>query len=76
MKPSADEASQLTLSVQNKMKAMQQTQRTVGHVVEGPTTKKLVEEVRQATTQGTIYQQVLKIDFSDLQENIEVPPAK
>jgi len=48
----------------------------MGLVVEGPTTEKLVEEVRQATTQGTINLQVLKIESSEIQAKIEVQLAE
>ena len=44
MQPWVDEANQLTLSVQSKLKGMQQTERTMGLVVESPATKKLVKE--------------------------------
>jgi len=46
------EDNQLTLSVQGKLKGIQQTERMMGLAVEDPTTKKLVEEVCQAATQG------------------------
>ena len=55
-----DEAIQLTLSMQSKLKVMQQTQRTMGLAIEGPTTEKFVEEVKQVATQGTIDLQVFE----------------
>lgn len=43
----------------------------MGLVVEGPTTEKLVEEVQQAATQGTMGLQVLKPKFSELREKFD-----
>jgi len=45
---------------------MQQTQRTMGLIVEGPTTENLVEEVQQEATQGTTDLQVLNLEFHEL----------
>lgn len=71
--PWIDEASELTLLVQSKLKGMQQTQRTMGFVVEGPTTEKLVEEVQKAATQAKIDLHVLNLELHELQANIEAP---
>ena len=51
-------------------------QRTMGLVVEGPTIDKLVEEVQQATMQGTIDLQPLKIEFNSLQAKIKETPVE
>lgn len=68
--PWMEEASQLTLSIHNNLKGIQQTQRTMGLVVEGSTTDKLVKEVQQAAMQGTIDLQVLKVEFCELRDKI------
>ena len=68
--PWKEESRQLTLPVQNKLKGIQQTQRKMGLMVEGPTTKTLIEEVQHATMQGTSDLQVLKMEFCELQDKI------
>lgn len=64
--PWREVASQITLLMQSKLKSMQQTQRTMGLIVEGPTTENLVEEVQQEATQGTTDLQVLNLEFHEL----------
>ncbi|MCY6488057.1 hypothetical protein, partial [Actinobacillus pleuropneumoniae] len=64
--PWTEEASQLTLSLQDKLKTIQQTKRQMGLAVEGPNTNKLVEEVQQDVVQGTTDFPVLKMEFHEL----------
>ena len=41
--------------------------------IEGPATKKLVEEVRQAATQSVVEVAVIQMEVGDLRSNIAAP---
>ncbi len=49
---------------------MQQTRRLA---IEGPTTKKLVEEVQQAATQSVTKVAVIQVELGDIHSKIVVP---
>ena len=73
IQPCTKEVSQITLAIQEKLKTFQKTQRTTHLAMEGPTTKKLVEEVQQAAVESTSDLGVLNMEFSELCNKVEKP---
>jgi len=52
LEPWLEESYQIMTTIQDKLKSLQQMHHTMRLVAEGPTTEKLVEEVKQASTQS------------------------
>lgn len=68
-----EEAYQVTTTIQDQIKGLQQTQQTMRLVVKGPATEKLVEEVKQAATHGATEVAVIKVELGDLRNKIATP---
>ena len=72
LQPCLDEAYQIMIFIQDKLKGLQQMHWTMRLVVEGPTTEKLVEEVRQAAAESSVEVAVIQVELADLCSKIAV----
>lgn len=71
--PWLEEAYQVSTNIEEKLTGLQQTQQMMKLVTEGPTTKQLAEEVKQAATQSIPEVTVVQVDLGDLQRKIVMP---
>ena len=60
-------------SIQDKLKGLQQTQKTMRLAVEGPTTEKLNKDVQQVAAQSDVEVVVIKVEMGGLHSKIAAP---
>ena len=65
-----EESCQISLSLQENLKGLQQTQQTMHIVVEGPTTKKLVKEVQHVVAENVAEVLVMQVELGGLHSKI------
>lgn len=70
------EASQISQTIHEKLKALHQTHRTMQLAVEGPTTEKLVAEVKKVEVQSTTEMNTLKQQFNEFHHKVKKPSER
>ena len=60
LQPWIEEAHQISQNIQEKLKSLQQTHRTMKLVIKGPTIEELVEDVKKVVVQSTTEINALK----------------
>lgn len=71
--PWLEESYQVITSIHDNLKGLKQTQQIMRLVVQGPTTKKMIEEVQQAAAQSTAEVVVIQVQYGGIPIKITAP---